>query len=269
MSQRAPTPKFAKPPLVETVLGVQFEALAGFRSHHYGWLWREFIGHDQWTPIADEKPLQEYIEPFGQPLLKTVKPPTDNALRVRLKLRNFDRSQTIQVQPDKFYFSWTRPDGTVGDYETIKPEFGRLYGLFEQFAERAGLAPVSPNLWEVMYVNQIPKGVLWDEPKDWHQVLPSLFPVKAPTSTGLKFATFDGEWHFEIEPRRGRVHVRVAKMIMNRKVEPVLFIQSIARGQIDETTSWSEGIDLGHDSCVNLFSDITSKAAHDLWERIS
>jgi len=266
MSDSARPPDFNRPPIVETVLGVQFAPLQAFRSHHYGWLWRELLLGEGWAPVADEKPLPEYAERFDDIHLKLTRPdPAPNALRVRLKLRSPDRTRTIQLQSDKFYYSWAREGKSAPGYAAVRPEFDRLFGAFQGFAASAGLGDVRPNLWEVMYVNQIPAGQLWTEPKDWHRVLPTLFPPTGPGAEGIRFATYQGDWHFEIEPKRGRIHVRVAKMVMNQRPDPVLYIHLTARGQTDDETDWAGGLALGHDSCVRLFCGITSDEAQREW----
>ena len=268
MSETAPTPDFVRPPIVETVIGVQFTPLQGFRSHHYGWLWREFLSANGWNPVADEKPLPEYVERFDDIHLKLTRPDVSSAsaFKVRLKLKSPDRSRTIQVQPDKFYFSWAREDSCTPGYAVARPEFDRLFDAFQKFADTAGVGAIQPNLWEVMYVNQIPPGKLWSEPKDWHRILPTLFPASGPTCEGIRFASYHGEWHFEIEPRRGRIHLRIAKMVMNQRPDPVLLINLTARGQIDSEGDWATGLDLGHDACVRLFCEITSDEAQREWK---
>ncbi len=217
-------------------------------------------------PVGDEKPLPEYAERFDDAHLKLTRPDTSATFKVRLKLKSPDRSRTIQIQPDKFYYSWARDGSHAPGYTTIRPEFDRLFDAFQQFTRASGIGEPVPNLWEVMYVNQIPPGKLWTEPKDWYRVLPTLFPENGPTCEGVRFATYQGEWHFEIQPQRGRIHLRVAKMVMNQRPDPVLFINLTARGQISAVTDWGAGLDLGHDSCVRLFRAITSDEAQREWK---
>ena len=267
MTESVPKPDFRSPPIVETVIGVQFAPLQAFRSHHYGWFWREFLAANEWLPVGDEKPLPEYAERFDDIHLKLIRPDNSpNALRVRLKLKSPDRTRTIQVQSDKFYYSWARGGNSQPGYAAVRPEFDRLFAAFQNFAVLAGVGEIQPNLWEVMYVNQIPQGTLWSEPKDWHRVLPNFFPAAGPECEGIRFASYEGDWHFEIEPQRGRVHVKVAKMVMNQKPDPVLFINLTARGQIDAETDWSAGLNLGHSACVRLFCGITSDEAQQEWK---
>lgn len=261
-------PEFSNPPTVETILGVQFEPLRGFRSNHYGWFWAEYLRSKGFTNVSDESLLPTYVEAFGVPQLKLTKPVgSEDVGGVRMKARTDDRGKTVQLQPDKLYLSWNRLDPSCPRYANVKKDFEELFRNLNQFAADASIGTVKPNLWEVHYVNQVDPGNLWSEPKDWHRVLPTLFPAVDPSIAGLKFATYSGEWHFEIQPEKGRVHVRVAKMVANKSRTPILYISLLARGEIGEAGSQDimNGLEIGHDACVRLFLELTSPEAHAEW----
>lgn len=261
-------PEFSSPPTVETVLGVQFEPLRGFRSGHYGWFWRDHLAGLGFNSLSDEKPLPNFVEAFGDPKLKlTRQADTLDSTAVRMKARTPDRGRTVQLQPDKLYYSWNRLNNSLIRYADVKPDFLALVGNLNEFVANASLGPVGPNLWEIHYVNQIPQGRLWQEPRDWHRVLPTLFPTADPSVDGVRFATYAGEWHFEIEPECGRVHVKVAKMVLNQETTPVLYLSLLARGEIGGrgAPDLESGLELGHKSCVQLFMALTSPKAHTEW----
>jgi uncharacterized protein (TIGR04255 family) len=261
-------PEFTNPPTVETVLGVQFEPLRGFRSNHYGWFWRDHLKDKGFGSVSDETPLPTYVEEFGVPKLRLTKAADGGeVVGVRMKTRTADRGRTVQLQPDKLYLSWNRLGPEAPRYENVRGEFEALFADLTVFAGGAGLGPVRPNLWEVHYVNQIPPGELWTDPRDWHRVLPRLFPTTDPSVPGARFATYSGEWHFEIEPQRGRVHVRVAKMVMNQSPAPTLYFSLLARGEVGGAGSLDvlAGLEAGHTACVRLFFDLTSPEAHAEW----
>ena len=136
-----------------------------------------------------------------------------------------------------------------------------------RFAEAHELPALKPNLWEVTYTNVVPSGKLWQTPSDWHNVLPSLFVPGGPTPTGHPFATFNGEWLFEIPERRGRVRVRVQKSVANPTKEVVLLLIVTARGEIGGTgvPDWASGLILGHESAVRVFSGLVSPLAKKEW----
>jgi len=261
-------PEFSNAPTVETILGVQFAPLRGFRSNHYGWFWNEYLKAKGFKAVSDESLLPTYIEEFGVPKLHlTRKGDGEDILGVRMKARTEDRSRTVQLQPDKLYLGWNRNNPQAPRYASVKTEFMALFDNLNEFATVASLGPVQPNLWEVHYVNQIPPGRLWSEPRDWHRVFPTLFPSTDPSISGFRFATYSGEWHFEIQPEKGRVHVRVAKMVMNQSATPTLYLSLLARGEIGSKNSDDlvTGMETGHAACTRLFLELTSPEAHAEW----
>ena len=42
--QNSGLPTFDNPPVIETVIGVQFDQIPNLTSAHFGWYWREFLG---------------------------------------------------------------------------------------------------------------------------------------------------------------------------------------------------------------------------------
>lgn len=259
--------EYLNAPVVETVIGVQFAPLTAFRSQHYGILWQNYLKNLGWVPVADEALLPVYEERFEDVKLKQSRN-DDVALgisKIRMKLKHKDTTRTIQIQPDKLYYSWGRTAADAQNYQIARLEFDGLFEEFQSFAEDNFTGAAQPNLWEIRYINQVPAGELWSCPSDWHRVLPKLFPVVLPGADGIEFATYDGMWYFEIEPKRGRISVRVAKMIVNQTPEPVLFIMLTARGQTDGSCDWKAGLDLGHESCIKLFDEIISEEARLSW----
>jgi len=103
-----PSPTFQKPPIVETILGVQFDQLMQFRSWHYGQFLRDFL--PDWKGVADEAPLPVYEERFDSPFLKISSAVASDSPTpsIRMRAKTIDGKKSIQIQPDKLYFSWTR-----------------------------------------------------------------------------------------------------------------------------------------------------------------
>lgn len=262
-------PNFTNAPTVETVLGVQFEPLRGFRSNHYGWFWREHLEPFGFKSVSDEGLLPTYIEEFDVPkldLTRKLGPPDTTG--IRMKVRTEGKARTVQMQPDKLYLSWNRLNNRQAPrFAGVSAEFLLLYDRLAEFAANASLGPIRPNLWEVHYVNQIPLGQLWNDPRDWHRVFPTLFPSIDPSVAGLRFATYSGEWHFEIEPKKGRVHVHVAKMVMNQSTTPTLYFSLLARGKIGPQglPDLQAGLNAGHSACIRLFLELSSSDAKTHW----
>ena len=117
-------------------------------------------------------------------------------------------------------------------------------------------------------MNFVLPGELWQDLQDWPRILPWLKCADLSTE-GIRFASVEGTWHFELEPQQGRVHVRVAKMLMNGKPPAGLLFRLIARGRLEgqNQVSLSDRIDFGHDTCVGMFCDLTSRDAQSFWGR--
>lgn len=266
-----PVSLFRNPPVVEVVLGVQFAPLLNFTSGHLGWFWRECLGRE-WPRVVDAPPLPNQFETFekrhGTPPMFQVK--LGAATRApRLQISNQGGDRLIQVQQTRFIYNWQKKEGEAiyPSFTGMRAEFEGLFRYFHDFAVASDLGEVVPNQWEVTYVDQIPRGELWQTPADWHRVLPCLFG-SCPGITGLTLEGASGEWEYEIPPARGRLHL-AAQAGVTDSGEPTLLLQTTARGPIGKELDLSSGLDLGHDVARRAFLSITSPEAQTAWGRQS
>ena len=201
---QAKFPKFDNAPVAETILGVQFPALS-FTAGHPGWFWKNYLSKD-WCKAVDAPPLPDQFERFGEQNWTLASTPLTLTLALpRLQLTNEAGDRFIQVQNTRFIYNWQKKQDAYPSYHQSKTEFLKLLDQFCRFVADAGLGKVSPNQWEVSYIDQIPKGILWQSPSEWRRILPGFFPLGHEVQ-GLKFENA-GEWHYEIEPQKGRMHV--------------------------------------------------------------
>ncbi|MGL6076412.1 MAG: hypothetical protein ACRC8S_19845 [Fimbriiglobus sp.] len=259
---------FRNPPVTETVIGVQFDSLVNFRAHHYGLLWESFFSPLGWRPVADEAILPRYQESFDSHRLNLVREERSSQRFIRQKYKRELSQGTLQFQHDKLYLSWHRgvnsPDSP--GFESMLDDFEAVFSSLMNFSEKNRLGKINPNLWEVMYLNQIPRDpLLWDTPADWYRILPGLFPPEGPVVDSLRFATFDGHWHFEIEPKQGRVHVQAAKMVVGEATDPILYVKLLSRGELTDGSKWLDSLNLGRRSCLRLFMSIFSEQIKKSW----
>jgi hypothetical protein len=63
--EKDPLPDYENPPVVETILGVQFERLPGFRNAHLGAFWKT-LNTEEWPEVSDAPPLQPESEQFTE-----------------------------------------------------------------------------------------------------------------------------------------------------------------------------------------------------------
>jgi uncharacterized protein (TIGR04255 family) len=263
-------PHFEHPPVVETVLGVQFDPLPKFRNAHLGAFWKQ-LGND-WPDLRDVPPLAPQYERFGEGeswvesglQLKLTQEPTS-----RMQARNAAGNRMVQVQNGRFHYNWLGHGGEqYPRYREVRPEFDRTLDLFRRFLADEQLGVLQPNQWEVTYVNHIPKGSVWNSPADWARVF--RLPVALSDCTrGLILESVGGTWHYVIEPCKGRLHVQLQHGRSGEATGPeVVTLILTARGSANPEEGGSnldEGLDLGHETIVKSFAALTSESAHAYW----
>lgn len=266
-------PDFLRPPVIETVLGVQFIPSPKFTNAHLGAFWKN-LG-DGWPEVSDAPPLPQEFERFGNEqvwreigLLQLKIASTPSA---RIQIRNRERDRMIQLQNGRFHYNWLGHGGRAyARYPAIRQEFVERVEQLHRFLENSGLGELRPNQWEVTYVNHIPAGTIWSTPADWNRVFAtSVNPP--PQLHACRLDSVGGHWRYEIEPQRGRLHVELQHGREDPNGHDLLILKLTARGPASpDTTEFSvSGLDLGHEVIVNSFRQMTSAAARAFWEEQS
>ena len=153
------TPKYKNPPVVETVLGVQFPELEGFRATHFGLYWDSL--RSRYPEVADQARLDPVQERFPRPLIPQPQLQVMRQLPLgRLWLTAESGAELIQVQSDRFLFNWRRRDSEseYPSYETNSKMFFKELDGFRQFCREKQLPDPAPESCEVTYVNHIEPG---------------------------------------------------------------------------------------------------------------
>src|SRR5205823_5669613 len=111
-------PEYAKPPVVELVLGVQFAPIPGFTGGHAGWFWKEHLGPG-WKP-SDAPLLPEQTEAFGaQGPPKLAFQLKQAPLASRLLIENETGDRLLQLQNTRFHYNWRKTGGDYPHYEQV------------------------------------------------------------------------------------------------------------------------------------------------------
>lgn len=260
-------PDFERPPVVETVLGVQFDPLLELENAHLGLFWKK-LGSD-WPTANDAAFLDSQFERFGDDRIFRplgIKFGISQIPPLRIQIKNKDDNRMIQLQNQRFHFNWLGKDeAEYPRFNSVKPEFVHAFHELEQFVDQESLGKFRPNQWEVTYVNQIPKGELWETPEDWPGIF-NFFGSFSSDHNLISAESFLGEWHYVIEPQQGRLHINL-KHSKNSDGE-LLLLNFTARGSIGKENgveNYSDGLDLGRNTIVTAFKDLTTQKAHNYW----
>lgn len=257
-------PDYERPPVVETVMGVQFAALPGFSVAHMGAFW-ESLGRDEWPVAMQERPIPASYERFsdGAEFGRRLNLELTDAPACRVQMVHSDKSRMVQVQNGRLHVNWIGLSG--GDYPryaAVRDEFEDKLDRFEAFIEQDELGVLDIDQWEVTYVNHIRQGDLWTSPADWDFFTPLR---GVPSIDGvIEGESFQGEWHFVIPGQKGRLHVQWSHTRSATDGTPLVRLVLTARGAVNDEPPLV-GIDLGRETIVRAFRELMSDDANRFW----
>ena len=261
-------PNYAQPPVVETILVVQFDPLPALQNAHLGVFWKE-LGQS-WPNVDDAPPLEPQFERFTDESLWAdvgFKLKLTNAPHCRVQIKNVSGNRMLQIQNGKLVFNWIGLDGKpYPRYEAIRAEAVEMARMWESFVAREHLGEFTPNQWEVTYLNHIPKGTVWNTPEEWTFFKP--FGAVSDVETGAKLESYSGQWHFALTDMRGRLHAtwQHAKTADSKEV---LVLNLTARGPVTKTedrlNAVFSGLDFGRESIVKFFRSMMTTRANTYW----
>lgn len=277
LSAMEQTPDFAKPPIVEFVLGAQFAPLENFTTGHFGLFW-ERLGREEWPIAGEEPPLDPKFELFDAPRWRMAR-----NLQFKLQpgfqpgrftLQNAERDRMIQLQDTRLLLNWRKR--TSGDevkypsYKVLIGEFEKRFAFLEAFVAEHKLGELQLNQWEITYVDSFPQDELWQSPADWQRILPGLFgTLSTTTQSELSLEHRAAEWSYEIKPKKGRLHVNAQVGYLTESARPSLLLNLTARGPIggQGVASLREGLDLGHLVSVREFLAMVDPKIKTMWNQ--
>jgi uncharacterized protein (TIGR04255 family) len=247
--------QLSNPPIIEFVLGMQFDQLSKLKAAHYGLIWERLGG--EWVTAEDAPPIPDQFETFDRPRwevqrglgvhFETLMFPS------RLQLTNRDQTKMLQLQNTRLHLNWKKT-------ETQKPSFSNFFGQFvDTYHKVSGaindlkLGEIQPNQWEVTYVDAFPRETFWRTPADWNDILPGLFGnMFSSTLENTVLEHRAAEWSFELKPRFGRLHVQ-ATSGKSPANEDALIVTWTARGPARSFNEIDAGLQRGHDAAVEAF----------------
>nr|WP_281719505.1 TIGR04255 family protein [Nitrosomonas nitrosa] len=258
------------PPVIETVLSIQFAPIHGLSLLHFGLYWAK-IRRDY--PQSELRPaLGQTREEFGS---RTRRAPdfglevvTEPALRCWFT--HSDMNQLIQIQKDRFIYNWKKANDTEAypRYERIKERCLLEWGRFIAFLEEENLGKPEANQCEVTYVNHIDYEQGW---KSFGELSKLISPwsgnysgtfLPVPETIGLNAS-------YILRNNQGRLYVSMQPVIRAKDAKEVLQLTFTARGGPSSSTTEDifRWLDLGREWVVEGFTDFTTSAFHERWGR--
>lgn len=270
-----PLPRFLKPPVVETVLGVYFRPLEKFSSAEQGIFWDRFF-RTKFPKLEERPPTEELRERFGEERLA----PTANIQwRVthqpdapRLWATSGNGQHVVQIQRNGFLANWQKANEDVAykSFEERRQEFGHQLVQLNDFLREQNIGRIEPTSWIVTYINHIDYEGLDNVGPAVNRALTvwtnqfSDSWLANPDKLVLDFA-------FPMPDHAGRLNVNVAPVYTKKSKQHKLRLDLTARGKLEskDVESLLQSIDLGHEWVVRGFASLTRPEMHELWERVS
>lgn len=272
--QNQACPNFENPPIIETVLSVQFETIPAFSTRHFGLFWEKV--RNRFPDTKDYPALPPIIEKQQ-----------DSALTARMRFEAVDsltpqrlwfvdqqNTEMVQLQNDRFIKNWRGTDGN--EYPryaaSIKPAFERDYAEFKRFIAEQGLGEIKINQCEITYVNHIIAGDGWDDLGEvekifsiWKKPEEDMLPGKAEDyAWRSRYPILDSNLDSNKE-WIGRLHVDIQPALRIEDNKPMYAMTLTARGMCG---SDFEFFDIGHESIVKSFKNLTTPHMWKIWKEI-
>ncbi len=263
-------PDYDDPPVVETVLGVQFAPLQGWGVPHFGLFWNEIKA--EYPDFQVQPPLPSDVGvSVGLDMGPTTGPRVQVTAGVPVRCWFFDasRARLIQLQSDRFMHNWIKavPSQRYMHYEDVRPIFHREWKRFIAFLDRERIARPGMVQCEVTYVNHI------DQEKGWSSFgdLPSVIaPWAGNGSTGFlppPDAVLLSARYPISEQASLTVVVEPAIRNLDSKAIIQLRLTATALAKSNDVEEICRWLDLGRSWVVNGFTDFTSPHMHEVWRR--
>jgi uncharacterized protein (TIGR04255 family) len=180
-----------------------------------------------------------------------------------------DKTQVIQVQPERFLRNWRRVEGgeVYPRFRGLARAFRQDWERFSSFVNEENLGPLNVNQCELSYINMIEREAGWNELGKLDEVFPGLLRPRNPHGFLPTPESLSWQARYKFPDGRGRLHVVLEPVFRGRDLKLVVSLNLTARGapaggSVEQIFAW---FDLAHEWIVRGFAELTGPKAHALW----
>jgi uncharacterized protein (TIGR04255 family) len=257
-------PTFDRPPVVEVVLGFEFQPVAEFgavRLAQLAMLWQA-----RYPVVQEQQPLP-MSPPIGVPGQFPAMFVNIGAPAIRLWLLSEDGSLLLQLQRDRLILNWRHASSDpYPHYDTLRPQFVRALRELTAFVREHGLGSIVGSAVEVSYVNEVVT----------ESGLPSLSGILTAVSgqdhhLGMPVASRIIQAYNARSTGSGPAVLTLTADTQGRGPNSTLITLTYrAAVSLDATEEDVMGtMDLGHRDVLIGFAESTTDAMHTAWGRTS
>jgi uncharacterized protein (TIGR04255 family) len=271
-------PTYDNPPLVEVAMSVQFDPPGRLNTAHLGAFW--WTQRQEFPTVRVVQPIPAHPEDFtdeGQWLPPSLQLALSEEPLCRLQFSSADEQWLCQIQPDRLVVNWRKRNVAYPRFGETLSRCLKAWKIWCEFLAAEKLDRAVPKLWELTYVNRVPKEELWQQPSDWPNVFPGLWGGQSTAINGVQLRGLHGQWVWDRATPRARLYVepRPARSSDNPPNE-LLMLSLTARGPVlaepatpnpDSSRAITAGMNVGHELIVLTFDAINSDKAKLHWKR--
>jgi uncharacterized protein (TIGR04255 family) len=266
-------PRFDKPPVIETVLSVEFSPLPGWQIPFFGLYWATI--RDRYPKQSTQPALPSQIENLSDEYMPPRRLVVDlssssfsSLLEARCWFYNEEETELIQIQRDRFIFNWKKGlvDQAYPRYENLRPIFEHEWNHFGDFVTSNNLGKPEVKQCEITYINHIEVGVGWKNYEELSSVLAPWSGAKSGTHLpNLEDVQIIAR--YRLPDGRGRVYVQTLPGIRNTDHKEIMQLTITARGRpsSSDPTSVFEWFDIAQPWVSETFVEITTEQMHSIW----
>lgn len=208
------TPKFDKPPVVETVLGVQFRPLHNMQITHYG-KFHDLLKAKGLDQVQQHPRLEHHIEQKQSVMRLMAFPVIMQLPRLWFHAGNSNMEQLIQFQNDRLLQNWRTQspgDATYPSYKKNRREFHDTLLILKSFTDDNGLGNFLPDQCEVTYVNRIPMADFSNPQEAFRQCFTISLPNQDLPHVPSSPESLSCGWAYWNDTLNGRLHIQASTM---------------------------------------------------------
>lgn len=262
-------PDYRIPPVIETVLGVQFSPIKSFSVPHFGLFWERLRKHYPYFEVRP--PIGHILEKFDMDSSKKMGPEIELSKGpppLRCWFMDKDKNNLVQIQSDRFIINWRKVTGKeeYPHYGTVKPKFEINWNQFCGFLNSEGFPSPKVNQCEVTYVNHLEMG---KEFKSFGEMQKIFKFWSGPSSESFLPQPEQVRFNvsFVMPESKGRLHVQLEPKIRREDGQEILQLNLTARGEPNSSklADINQWFDLGHEWIVRGFDELTKPDMHKIW----
>ena len=261
---------FERPPVNEVVLTVVFQPLNRLTLSDFNKIWEQFRNYG-FIDIAEHAEIPTIIEKFPRVIEGPNIKVSETVSPIRILIANQDRTHILQVQRDRFTFTWRKHDESQ-DYPgflNIFESFKSFYLQFREIISAIGLGLLQPIQYELTYFDHILQEEGWNKLED----IVKIYDVFTDSQKLMEFwediESVIFHTSFPVMDMRSRLHVAISSQIKMPEQKPTLQTEFVIRGfPIDTTLTIDDWFNLAHEQITRKFSCVfTEDTQINLWRR--